>query len=73
MQAADTSFLYFKRDLLQPALASLYHSPGEAHKLPHLLAAFLDSRSILHHAGPHADALYQVSSPHPPFEFTLES
>ena len=62
MQAADTSFLYFKRDLLQPALACLYQSPGEAHKLPYLISAFLASAQILQHAGPHADRLCRVSS-----------
>lgn len=61
LQAADTSFLYFQRDLLQSALNSLYHSPGEAHKLPHLIAAFLDSGRILRHAGASIEDLWQAS------------
>lgn len=61
LQAADTSFLYFQRDLLQSALSSLYQSPGEAHKLPHLIAAFLDSGRILRHAGSSTEGLWQAS------------
>lgn len=61
LQAADTSFLYFQRDFLQSALNSLYHSPGEAHKLPHLIAAFLDSGRILRHAGASTEDLWQAS------------
>ncbi|KAK9849134.1 hypothetical protein WJX84_004479 [Apatococcus fuscideae] len=58
-QAADASFLYFQRDLLQPAFASLYKSPAEAHKLPNLIAAFLDSGRILRHAGCSTNSLWQ--------------
>ena len=47
VQATDCSFLYFNLEILSAALHEACARPEEAHKLPYLLAAFLDAHRLL--------------------------
>lgn len=61
-QVTDSSFLYFNKELLAPLLAEIWAHGEEGHKLPYVLAGFLDGHRLLKDATADAPALRQVVS-----------